>query len=114
MPKRKTPLADRRAILALMWEDDREHPDLQALFEYGDIGFPLASCIQRDIVPQTLQAEKYIDDLWQYVLDFFGVEDSGKYHYWWDIADQAADWECVQGGLESVWVDKRRGASDRP
>jgi hypothetical protein len=90
--------SDKRAILAFMWEDDRDHPELQELFQYGDIGFPLASSIQRDIVPQTLQAEKYIDDLWQYVLDFFGVEDSGKYHYWWDIAEQAG-WD---------WVDRSK------
>jgi hypothetical protein len=90
--------SDKRAILAFMWEDDRDHPELQRLFSYGDIGFPLASAIQKDIVPQTLQAEKYIDDLWKFVLDFFGVEDTGEYHYWWDIAEQ--------GGWD--WVDKSK------
>jgi hypothetical protein len=95
MSERKTLLADRRAILATMWEDDRDNPFLKELFDYGDIGFALASSIQRDIVPQTLQAEKYIDDLWRVVLEYFGVEDTGKYIYWWDIAEEAG-WEWIK------------------
>jgi hypothetical protein len=95
MPENTTPLSEKRFILAHMWEEHRDNPFIKELFEYGDIGFPLASAIQNDIVPQTLVAEKYIDDLWQYVLDFFGVEDSGEYVYWHDIAEKAG-WKWIK------------------
>lgn len=95
MPERKTSLADRRFILSYMWEEDRENPFIKELIEYGDIGFPLASSIEKDIVPQTLVAEKYIDDLWDRTLEYFGVEDTGEYVYWYDIADKAG-WKWIK------------------
>ena len=95
MSEIRTPLSDRRLLLADMWEEHRDNPFIKELFEYGDIGFPLASAIENDIVPQTLVAEKYIDDLWEYVLDFFGVEDTGEYVYWHDISEKAG-WELIK------------------
>jgi hypothetical protein len=97
--------SDKRAILAQMWEEDRENLALQKLFEYGDIGFPLASSIENDIVASTLVAEKYIDDLWNVMLQYFGVEDTGEYNHWLDIAD-AAGWKWVENSEVPEYLDK--------
>jgi hypothetical protein len=97
--------SDKRAILAQMWEEDRENLALQKLFEYGDIGFPLASSIENDIVASTLVAEKYIEDLWNVMLQYFGVEDTGEYNHWTDIAD-AAGWEWVENSEVPAYLEK--------
>ena len=97
--------SDKRAILAQMWEEDRENLALQKLFDYGEIGFPLASSIENDIVASTLVAEKYIDDLWNVMLQYFGVEDTGEYNHWLDIAD-AAGWEWVENSEVPKHLEK--------
>jgi hypothetical protein len=95
MPEKITPLSDRRAILSEMWSAERSNESLQELFEYGDIGFALAYMIEEDIVPQTLVAEKYLDDLWERLLLYFGVDDTGEYESWEEIALDAG-WEWKQ------------------
>jgi hypothetical protein len=105
MPEKMTSILDKRAILAQMWEEDRDNPSLQKLFEYGDIGFPIASSIEQDIVPNTLVAEKYIEDLWDVMLQYFGVEDTGEYNHWLDIADEAG-WEWVESSQVPKYLAK--------
>jgi hypothetical protein len=95
MSEKITPPSDRRAILAELWREERDNESLQELFEYGDIGFPLAYTIEEDIVPQTLVAQKYLDDLWEHLLLYFGVDDTGEYEGWEEIALDAG-WEWKQ------------------
>jgi hypothetical protein len=44
--------------------------------EYGDLGFPLAYAIHKEIVKPTELAEKYIDELWDLLLAGLDLEDS--------------------------------------
>lgn len=88
-------MTNKISILAEMWAGERQNESLQELFEYGDIGFPLAYCIEEGIVPSTLVSEKYIDDLWEKLLLYFGVDDTGEYESWDEIAIDAG-WEWKQ------------------
>lgn len=101
MSEKITQLANRRAILADMWREELDNESLQELFEYGDIGFPLAYVIQEDIVPQTLVAQKYIDDLWEKTLLYLGIEDTGEYESFDEMALDAG-WEWK---LNPDWAD---------
>jgi hypothetical protein len=101
MSEKITPLADRRAILAEMWREELDNESLRELFEYGDIGFPLSYVIQEDIVPQTSVAQKYIDDLWEKALLYLGIEDTGEYESFDEMALDAG-WEWK---LNPDWAD---------
>jgi hypothetical protein len=85
----KTPLSDRTRILSEMWAGERANESLQDLFAYGDIAFPLAYCIEEGVVAPTLVSEKYIDDLWEKLLLYFGIEDTGEYDDWSEIGIDA-------------------------
>jgi hypothetical protein len=101
MSEKITSLANKRAILADMWREELDNESLQELFEYGDIGFPLAYVIEEDIVPQTLVAQKYIDDLWEKTLLYLGIEDTGEYENFDEMALDAG-WEWK---LNPDWAD---------
>jgi hypothetical protein len=75
----ETDFATKCEILADLWmayKDDTEE-DLESLFSYGDLGFPLAYCITNDIVEVTDKARKFVEEIFDLYLSSYGLEDEG-------------------------------------
>lgn len=72
-----TPYSYQVEILASLWLEYRDEEDFAELFEFGDLGFPLAYCIDMKIVESSTEAEKLIKETFAALLETLEVEDSG-------------------------------------
>jgi hypothetical protein len=77
----ETPFKIKCEILAEMFVSDKDDEDLQDLFAYGDLGFPLAYCIANGIVKKTKKAKKLIEEVFDLTISSFGLEDEGFTDY---------------------------------
>jgi hypothetical protein len=84
-----TPFSNKVKILAELWNNHREDPEYTDLIEYGDLGFPLAFAFYNEIAKPTELAEKYIDELWGYLLAGFDLEDLGCFEILGNLYDAA-------------------------
>lgn len=65
----------RAGILAELWMNYRENPDLADFVEYNDLGLPLAYFIYNELVIPTEQAEMYVDETYNLLVYSLGIED---------------------------------------
>lgn len=64
-------------ILADVWMDYRDEEGFRELFEFADIGFPLAYMIDNGIVEPSESANGFIDDTFGLLLNTLNVKDTG-------------------------------------
>ena len=64
-------------ILADLWLNYRDDPAFAEYIEYNDLGLPLAYLIDSNIVDNTEEAEKFINEAWAMLLSALEVEDLG-------------------------------------
>lgn len=64
-------------ILADLWLNYRDDPAFAEYIEYNDLGLPLAYLIDSNIVDNTAEAEKFINEAWEMLLSALEVEDLG-------------------------------------
>ena len=64
-------------ILADLWLEYRDDEAFKELFEYSDLGFPLAYAIANGIVESNSIAEQFIEETYNLLLATLGVEDTG-------------------------------------
>ena len=72
-------------ILAELWIEWRDEPDLQDFIEYNDLGLPLAYAINREIVEKTDVAEKIINESYDLLVESLGITDSPDYEQLTDL-----------------------------
>lgn len=65
------------SILADVWMEYRDDEAFTELFEYADLGFPLAYAIDNNIVESTEEASWLINSTFELLLKLLGVEDTG-------------------------------------
>ena len=73
----KTPYNYQFQILSSIWLEFRDEEDFAEMFEFADLGFPLAYAIDNKIVESTNQAEKLIQETFALLLETLEVEDTG-------------------------------------
>lgn len=71
-----TPYKYQIEILSNLWLEQRDEEKLAELFEFADLGFPLAYAIDNGIVESTVHTEKLIQETFAALLDTLDVEDS--------------------------------------
>lgn len=64
-------------ILADVWMDYRDEEGFKEIFDFADLGFPLAYLIDNSIVEATESAMGLIDDTFTILLNTLNVEDTG-------------------------------------
>ena len=64
-------------ILAETWVSHRDDSDLAEVFEYADLGFPIAYAINSKLVISTKEAQKLVDETFAALLEALEIEDSG-------------------------------------
>lgn len=64
-------------ILSEVWLDYRDDESFAELFEFADVGFPLAYVIDNGIVESSDQAETFIEQTFELLLKMLGLEDTG-------------------------------------
>lgn len=75
----KTSTKVRTDILADVWMNHRNDETLSEFIEYSDLGLPLAYSIANDIVETTPNAENFINETFEGLLEVFGVEEDAGY-----------------------------------
>lgn len=65
----KTPTDKRIAILTDFWTKYYQDEDWEDVMRYADIALPLCYAIHNKIVKITPKAKKYIDELWDMVIE---------------------------------------------
>lgn len=73
----QTNLATQCDILTKVWLENRTDGRFDDFFEYNDLGLPLAYFISNGVVSMTPQAEKYITETFDSLLDTLEVKDKG-------------------------------------
>jgi hypothetical protein len=84
-----TPFSDVVNILAELWMDYREEESAKDLFQYGDLGFPLAYAIAEGIVESSPLAEQYIKEIWELLLSMLDIEDNGEFLLLGELLDSS-------------------------
>jgi hypothetical protein len=77
----ETTFENKCSILAELWVDERDDVNLQDLFNYGDLGFPLAYAIANGIVEETDKARGFIEETFDLLISSYGLEDEGFEDY---------------------------------
>jgi hypothetical protein len=77
----ETTFENKCAILSELWMDERDAEDLQDLFNYGDLGFPLAYAIANGIVEETDKARSFVEETFDLLISSYGLEDEGFEDY---------------------------------
>ena len=72
-----TPYKYQYQILSSIWLELRDEEDFAEMFEFADLGFPLAYAIDNQIVESTNQAEKLIQETFALLLETLELEDTG-------------------------------------
>lgn len=72
-----TPYKYQIEILSTLWIESRDEEDFAELFEFADLGFPLAYAIDNGIVESTTHTEKLIQETFALLLETLEVEDTG-------------------------------------
>jgi hypothetical protein len=71
-----TPFSNKVNILAELWMEYRDESNLEELFKYGDLGFPLSYAISEGIVNSSPLAEQYIEEMWELLMAQFQINNS--------------------------------------
>jgi hypothetical protein len=64
-------------ILAELWINFEDDERLTSLFEFNNLGFPLAYAQANNLAVITDEGARYVTQTWQSVLDGFELEDIG-------------------------------------
>ena len=72
-----TDFSKRCAILSDLWMNYRDDEALVDFVEYNDMGLPLAYFINTEVVRPTEQAEIYINETFDLLLEALDVADKG-------------------------------------
>ena len=72
-----TDFSKRCAILSDLWMNYRDDEALVDFVEYNDMGLPLAYFINTEVVTPTEQAEIYINETFDLLLEALDVADKG-------------------------------------
>lgn len=72
-----TPFDKQCEILTDMWLNYRDDENIEELFHYFDIGFPLAFAYHEQLATLTDTGMALISDCWIGVLEALGTEDTG-------------------------------------
>lgn len=70
-----TDFSNKTSILAELWMNYRDDEAFEDFVDYNDIGLPLAYMLHNDLVKSTAQAEIYIDETYDLLIQAVGVED---------------------------------------
>jgi hypothetical protein len=65
--------------------DYRTDEAWKEVFDYGDLGFPLAFAIAEKVVEPTPLATEYIEEIWAIVLDSLDLTDTGEFQTLQDL-----------------------------
>jgi hypothetical protein len=77
----ETTFENKCGILAELWIAERDDINLKDLFDYGDLGFPLAYCIANGIVEETDKARSFVEETFDLLISSYGLEDEGFEDY---------------------------------
>lgn len=72
-----TPFLTKCQILEQLWLTYRYDEQFQQFFEFADLAVPLAYAIANDIVKSTPEAQKFVEEGFEFLLDGFGISDLG-------------------------------------
>lgn len=79
-----------KAVLLLShWSEDKHNWKYFA--EYNDLGLPLAFAYANGIVPQTDELTEIVDETWEELLKWVGVEDDA-YEEFEDLLENQEQW----------------------
>lgn len=74
---KETTFEDKCNILAELWVDYRDEPDLSDFVSYNDLGLPLAFGVAEDLVQPKPRATEIINETFEMLLAALEVEDAG-------------------------------------
>lgn len=74
-----TEFKDKCSILAELWIGFKEDENLQEFIDYNDLGLPLSYLIDNKIVKVTDKATKYVNETFDLLLSFMGIEEDEGY-----------------------------------
>jgi hypothetical protein len=72
-----TDFINKTSILSELWTNYRDDDALEDFIDYNDIGLPLAYLVNNKIVLSTLEAESYINETFDLLLNALWVDDIG-------------------------------------
>lgn len=72
-----TPFATKAEILSDLWITYKYDEEFQDFFEYADLGLPLAYSITNNIIKSTPEAQRFIDEAFDFLLNAMGIDDTG-------------------------------------
>ena len=75
MENTMTPFDKQCEILAKLWLDYRDEEDVQSLFEYFDMGFPLAYAYHEGLIKLEPIGQTMIAQAWEGVLESFSIDE---------------------------------------
>jgi len=75
--KETTTFENKGLILAELWIDYRDEPDLKDFVSYNDLGLPLGFLVSEGLVTPSKKAIEMVEETFEMLLVAFGVEDAG-------------------------------------
>lgn len=81
----ETTFIDKCNILSELWMDYREDPNFKDFIDYNDLGLPLAYSISNNIVNETDEARKFVEEAFDLLLASLEIEEDAGYETLDDI-----------------------------
>lgn len=91
-----TPFSEQARMLGDLWIQYRDDEAFEQLFDYGDLGFPLAYGYAEGLIGNDLSetGKTLISELWAMLLESLGIEDTYQFTEIDDLLDS------VEGSIQ--------------
>jgi hypothetical protein len=76
-----TSIENKITILSSVWMNCRDEVEYGELFEFCDIAFPLAFCVEASIVARSERADVFFDEAFELLLELLEIEDTGYLNF---------------------------------
>lgn len=72
-----TTFSNKVKILGIFWVAYDNDEEYEGIFEYCDIGLPLAYAVSENLCSITTEGKVFIEETWEALLEFLETEDTG-------------------------------------
>jgi len=86
-PPSETPFDTQCEILTELWLNYRNEESVETLFEYFDMGFPLAYAYHEGLIKLEPVGKVMITQCWEGVLEAFGIEEDTSFEALEDLGE---------------------------
>jgi len=99
-------IEDKIAILADLWLNFRNDPDIKDFIDYNDIGLQLAYCVHTGLSIITDDGIPYVEETFELLCEALGLDEDEEYSSLNDMLQNASEEELDEKGFLKLFDEE--------